>query len=227
VLIVLTVPLTTLISTVQTLVAGQRINVDLYHQRRSSGGALGKRRCRRRLRMPTHFPTGHDRAGSGVCPRSTRAKCLAVEHRPRRKDLGCGHSRLRARLGEQSEPQGVRLSPHLAKCVLGCDLVADEPQEIAAGCAHLLTAGVGYYEVPFEVPTSPPTITFRFANLPSGKRSKKPAPRDGYSLYQGSCRGVRSDRRMIGAIIRGPDRPSRGPHMTAAERIGPWASGMR
>ena len=38
--------------------------------------------------MPTHFPTGHDRAGPGVCPRSTRAKCLAVEHRPRRKDLG-------------------------------------------------------------------------------------------------------------------------------------------
>jgi hypothetical protein len=87
---------------VQTLGAGQRISVDLYHQRRSSGGALGKRCYRRRLRMPTHFPTGHDRAGPGVCPRSTRAKCLAVEHRPRRKDLGCGRSRLRARLGERA-----------------------------------------------------------------------------------------------------------------------------
>jgi hypothetical protein len=28
--------------------------------------------------MPTHFPTVHGRAGPGVCPRSTRAKCLAV-----------------------------------------------------------------------------------------------------------------------------------------------------
>jgi hypothetical protein len=44
----------------------------------------------------------------------------------------------------------LRLSPQFAKCVLGCDLIANEPQEIAAGSAHLLTVVVGCYEVPFE-----------------------------------------------------------------------------